>query len=89
MIEIVDEYALLKAQIDEAETRIGVLRKILIETNAHTIKGTLHKVTVTPVVGRKSVDWKAIALKLGAKQDMVELYTTEGAATYRLNVYGL
>jgi len=75
---IVDRLGALKAVAAQVAEESEILKGELILAGVPAIDGGLFRATVSHCPGRDSVDWKALALALGATDDMVAAYTTQG-----------
>lgn len=83
---IVDRLGALKALAANLADESEILKGELILAGVPAIDGGLFRATVSHCPGRESVDWKALALALGATDDLVQAYTTTGTpfSTVRL-----
>lgn len=75
---IVDRLGALKAVAAQVADESEILKGELILAGVPAIDGGLFRATVSHCPGRDSIDWKALALALGATDDMVAAYTTQG-----------
>ena len=75
---IVDRLGTLKALAANLAEESEILKGELILAGVPAIEGGLFRATVSHCPGRETVDWKALALALGAGADLVAAYTTEG-----------
>lgn len=75
---IVDRLGALKAVAAQVAEESEILKGELILAGVPAIDGGLFRATVSHCPGRDSVDWKALALALGATDDLVAAYTTQG-----------
>lgn len=75
---IVDRLGALKAVAAQVADESEILKGELILAGVPAIDGGLFRATVSHCPGRDSVDWKALALALGATDDLVAAYTTQG-----------
>ena len=75
---IVDRLGALKAAAAQVAEESEILKGELILAGLPAIDGGLFRATVSHCPGRDSVDWKALALALGATDALVAAYTTQG-----------
>lgn len=75
---IVDRLGALKAVAAQVAEESEILKGELILAGVPAIDGGLFRATVSHCPGRESVDWKALALALGATDALVAAYTTQG-----------
>lgn len=75
---IVDRLGALKAVAAQVADESEILKGELILAGVPAIDGGLFRATVSHCPGRDSVDWKALALALGATDALVAAYTTQG-----------
>lgn len=75
---IVDRLGTLKAAAAQLADESEILKGELILAGVPAIEGGLFRATVSHCPGRDSVDWKALTLALGATDDLVAAYTTQG-----------
>ena len=75
---IVDRLGALKAVAAQVADESEILKGELILAGVPAIDGGLFRATVSHCPGRDSVDWKALALALGATDNLVAAYTTQG-----------
>ncbi len=88
LVSIVDDYCLIKAEIDDLEAKQAELKKQLIDSGQSELMGTLHKITVTPTAGRNTTDWKTIATLLTPPPTLVAQHTKTGDPGVAIRVYG-
>jgi hypothetical protein len=72
---IVDRLGTLKAAAAQLAEESEILKGELILAGVPAIDGGLFRATVSHCPGRESVDWKALALALGAGADLVAAYS--------------
>lgn len=84
---IVDRLGTLKAAAAEIENESEILKGELILAGLPAIDGQLFRATVSHCPGREIIDWKALALHLGASPALVAEFTNTGApySTVRLS----
>jgi hypothetical protein len=75
---IVDRLGALKAAAADLASESEILKGELILAGVATIDGGLFRATVSHCPGRESVDWKALALALGATDREIAAHTTAG-----------
>jgi hypothetical protein len=75
---IVDRLGALKALAANLADESEILKGELILAGVPAIDGGLFRATVSHCPGRDTTDWKALALALGATDDLVTAYTTTG-----------
>jgi len=75
---IVDRLGALKALAANLADESEILKGELILAGVPAIDGGLFRATVSHGPGRDTTDWKALALALGATDDLVTAYTTTG-----------
>lgn len=75
---IVDRLGALKAVAAQVAEESEILKGELILAGVPAIDGGLFRATVSHCPGRETTDWKALALALGATDDLVAAYTTQG-----------
>ncbi len=78
---LLDEYRSARQIADDAEKRVEELKQSLqtVIGSAEGIEAAgLGKVTWRICKGRQSIDWEAIARKLGANDDMIQEFTRQG-----------
>jgi hypothetical protein len=78
MSAIVDRLGTIKAASAALADEAEILKGELILAGVPAIDGGLFRATVSHCPGRETTDWKALALALGATDDMVTAYTTQG-----------
>lgn len=76
---IVDRLGALKATAANIADESEILKGELILAGVPAIDGGLFRATVSHCPGRESVDWKALALHLGASPALVAEFTNTGA----------
>lgn len=83
---IVDRLGALKATAANIADESEILKGELILAGVPAIDGGLFRATVSHCPGRESVDWKALALSLGATDKEIAAHTSNGApySTVRL-----
>lgn len=75
---IVDRLGTLRAAEAELSQEIEALKGELILAGVPAIDGGLFRATVSHCPGRETVDWKALALELGATPGQVAAHTASG-----------
>lgn len=78
MAAIVDRLGALKALAAQVADESEILKGELILAGVPAIDGGIFRATVSHCPGRESVDWKSLALAMGATDDLVAAYTTQG-----------
>lgn len=83
----VDRLAQVKAEIARLSVEEKALKNALIDSGLHAIDGALHRVAISYSDGRVTVDWRAIAEKLGPSRQLITAHTSTGApfATVRVS----
>lgn len=83
---IVDRLGALKALAANLAEESEILKGELILAGVPAIDGGLFRATVSHCPGRESVDWKALAIALGATDKLIQAHTTAGVpfSTVRL-----
>lgn len=83
---IVDRLGALKALAAQIGDESEILKGELILAGVPAIDGGLFRATVSHCPGRESVDWKALALALGATDQDIASHTSTGTpySTVRL-----
>lgn len=75
---LVDRLGTIKAASAALADEAEILKGELILAGVPAIDGGLFRATVSHCPGRDSVDWKALALALGATDALMAAYTTQG-----------
>lgn len=75
---LVDRLGTIKAASAALADEAEILKGELILAGVPAIDGGLFRATVSHCPGRETTDWKALALALGATDDLVAAYTTQG-----------
>lgn len=75
---IVDRLGTLRAAEAELSAEIEALKGELILAGVPAIDGGLFRATVSHCPGRETVDWKSLALELGATPAQVAAHTVSG-----------
>jgi hypothetical protein len=75
---LVDRLGTIKAASAALADESEILKGELILAGVPAIDGGLFRATVSHCPGRETTDWKALALALGATDDLVAAYTTQG-----------
>lgn len=75
---VVDELASVAANISTLQKREKELKAVLIASGQASIDGTEHKVSVSRLDGRVTVDWQSIAEKFSPSRQLVTAYTKHG-----------
>lgn len=75
---LVDRLGTIKAASAALADESEILKGELILAGVPAIDGGLFRATVSHCPGRETTDWKALALALGATDDLVAAYTTTG-----------
>lgn len=83
---VVDELALLKAQVAELTDREKELKAVLISAGVSPIEGDLHRATVSLVSGRTSIDWRSIAEHFNPSRQLITAHTSKGADYHMVRV---
>ena len=78
MASIVDRLGALKALAANLAEASEILTGELILAGVPAIDGGLVRATVSHCPGRESVDWKSLAIALGATDKLIQVYTTAG-----------
>lgn len=86
LASVVDELALIKAQLADLTDREKELKAILISAGVSPIEGDLHRATVSLVSGRTSIDWKSIAEHFSPSRQLVTAHTSKGADYHMVRV---
>ena len=75
---LVDRLGTIKAASAALADEAEILKGELILAGVPAIDGGLFRATVSHCPGRDTTDWEALALALGATDDLVAAYTTQG-----------
>jgi hypothetical protein len=78
LASVVDDLALIKAQLAELADKEKELKAVLIAAGVSPVEGDLHRATVSLVSGRTTVDWRAIAEHFGPSRQLVTAHTSKG-----------
>ena len=87
--QLVDDYVLAAAQAAAADAELELRRKALIDSGLTSLRGTLNKVKVSAIPGRKSVDTKKMVSDGVITLQQLEQYTSTGAGYPRVTVSAL
>lgn len=74
----VDRLAIIKRDISELQDEEAALKRILAESGADVIEGSLHRATVS-ISARTLVDWQAVAQHFEPSRQLLTAHTTTGA----------
>jgi hypothetical protein len=83
---VVDELAIVKAQLAELADKEKELKATLIAAGVSPVEGDLHRATVSLVSGRTTIDWKAIAEHFNPSRQLVTAHTSKGADYHMIRV---
>lgn len=86
LASVVDELAIIKAQLAELADKEKELKAVLIAAGVSPIEGDLHRATVSLVSGRTSIDWKSIAEHFSPSRQLVTAHTSKGADYHMVRV---
>lgn len=78
LADLADNLGKLKALAADVDSQIEILKGELILAGVPAIDGQLFRVTVSHCPGREVIDWKALALELGATPADVAMHTSTG-----------
>lgn len=78
LADLADKMGTLKALAADIDSQIEIVKGELILAGVPAIDGQLFRVTVSHCPGREVVDWKALALSLGATPEQVAAHTSAG-----------
>ena len=87
--KLVDDYVLACAEAANAERAKEAAKQAILASNVTDLRGTLNKVKVSDVDGRKSVDTNRMVLDGLLTQAEVDEYTTTGRPSTRISVSAL
>ena len=81
----VDRLAIIKRDIAELQDEESALKRILADSGADVIEGSMHRASVS-ITTRTLVDWQAVAKHFEPSRQLLTAHTTTGApyATIRL-----
>jgi hypothetical protein len=85
-MNMIDEYIVLKGEIDKAKEELEILADKIKSQGAGTYEGKLGKVAVTRVAGRKLTKWELVCAAAKVPQKIVDQYTTVGEQTLRITI---
>ena len=85
---LVDDFATIAAEISLLEEKAAVIKAEIIAAGQREIPGTLHKVIVSEMAGRRTVDWQGIANIYTPDNDTVQAYTKVGKPSVQVRLYG-
>lgn len=76
---LVDRLAMIKATIAREQEAEKQIKQRLIESGYTAIDGTLHRAAISLCDGRKTVDWEAIAYRMGEpSRQLIAAHTKVG-----------
>ena len=76
--DLADKLGKLKALAANVDSEIEIVKGELILAGVPAIDGALFRATVSHCPGRDVIDWKALAMSLGADSDDVARFTSTG-----------
>lgn len=85
---LVDELALVRAEIAALQEREKELRELLIASGRSTIDGDLHTLKITEQAGRETTDWKTIAHRFNPSRQLIAAHTKVGQPFHVLRLIG-
>lgn len=85
-MNLVDEYIVLKSELDKVKEELEILADKIKSQGAGTYEGKLGKVAVTQVAGRKLTKWELVCAAAKVPQKIVDQYTTVGEQTLRITI---
>ena len=86
-MNLIDEYIVLKGEIDKAKEELEKLADKIKSQGVGLHEGNLGKVAVTQVAGRKLTKWELVcAAAAKVPQKIVDQYTTVGEQTLRITI---
>lgn len=86
-MNLIDQLGLAKVALAKAKREVEDLQdKVIAHYGLGQFEGEAYRVSVAECNGRVSVDWKAIAAKLGPSRQLVAAYTSKGADYIRVSV---
>ena len=86
LASVVDEIALIKAQIAQLTDKEKELKTVLIAAGISPVEGDLHRATVSLVSGRVTIDWKSVAEHFSPSRQLVTAHTSKGADYHMVRV---
>lgn len=76
---LVDRLAMIKATIAREQEAEKQIKQRLIESGYTAIDGTLHRAAISLCDGRKTIDWEAIAYRMGEpSRQLIAAHTKVG-----------
>ena len=85
-MNLIDEYIVLKGEIDKAKEELETLADKIKSQGVGLHEGKLGKVAVTQVAGRKLTKWELVCAAAKVPQKIVDQYTTVGEQTLRITI---
>ena len=87
--DLVDQYATLNAEKAEIEAKLDALKLQIQATGFTELIGTLHRIKVSIIPGRKTFDLKAAIAAKVLSQSKADKFMKESAPYPRIGVFGL
>lgn len=89
LVNTVDRFAELHAQINALTEEANALKAELIASGESTIKGTFVKASVSVSAPRVTVDWRSVSEQLNPPEELVKACTKVGNPVASVRLYGL
>ena len=83
----VDRLAQVKAQIAELQNQEAAIKAELVATGLPVIDGMYHRVAISEVAPKASIDWKAIAQHFNPSRQLVTAHTSYNEAYTTVRCY--
>lgn len=74
---VVDRLAAVKAQIADLKAEEAQLKELLVSSGQSAIDGTAHRASISEVLPRPSIDWRAIAEHFNPSRQLVTAHTSQ------------
>ncbi len=87
IVNLVDRYAELHAQLSEINAEMGTLKAQLVAVGDTNLSGTFIRAAITTSKPRITVDWKAVAAELEAPEPLIALHTKVGDPIVSVRLY--
>lgn len=87
IVNLVDRYAELHAQLSEINAEMGTLKAQLVAVGDTNLSGTFIRAAITTSKPRITVDWKAVAADLEVPEPIIALHTKVGDPIVSVRLY--